>query len=225
MKIGALISGGKDSIYAAYKESKKHELVCLISLKSKRDDSYMFHIPNIHLVEQIAESMELPLVFIESSGIKEKELEDLEKAIKIAIEKYKIEGIVSGAIKSNYQKERVDNICKKLRLKSIAPLWHVDEEEYMHELIRNNFKVIITGIAAEGLDKSFLGKTINEKTIEELKELNKENNINISGEGGEFETLVLDCQLYKKRIEIKDFEITMENEFAGKYLIKNSKLV
>ena len=49
MKIGALISGGKDSIYAAYKESKKHELVCLISLKSKRDDSYMFHSSIIRL--------------------------------------------------------------------------------------------------------------------------------------------------------------------------------
>ncbi len=223
MRVGALISGGKDSIYAAYKE--RDELVCLISLKSRRDDSYMFHIPNIHLVKQIAESINLPLIFVESSGIKEKELEDLEKAIKIAVEKYRIEAIVSGAIKSSYQKERVDKICKKLKLKSIAPLWHIDEEEYMNDLIKEKFDVIITGIAAEGLDESFLGKRINEKTIEELKKINEKNNMYISGEGGEFETLVLDCQLYKKRIEIKKAEIKMENEFTGKYLIKIANLI
>ena len=225
MKIGALVSGGKDSLYAAYKESRKHELVCLISLKSKRDDSYMFHIPNIDLVKDIAESTGLPLVFIESSGIKEKELRDLEKAIKKAVKEYKIKGIVSGAIKSNYQKERVDNICKKLKLKSIAPLWHIDEEIYMGDLIKDKFKVIITAIAAEGLNKDFLGKTIDKKTIEKLKKINKKNNMHISGEGGEFETLVLDCPLYKKRIEIKKAEMKMENECTGKYLIESARLV
>lgn len=225
MKIGALVSGGKDSLYAAYKESKKHELVCLISIKSKRDDSYMFHTPNIELVKDIAKSIGLPLIFAESSGIKEKELEDLEKAIKKAIKKYKIKGIVSGAIKSNYQKERVDKICKKLGLKSLAPLWHVDEEEYMNDLIKNKFKVIISAIAAEGLNKDFLGKTIDRKIIEKLKEINKKNGVHISGEGGEFETLVLDCPLYKKRIKIKKAGIMMENECTGKYWIKSIKLV
>jgi len=224
MKIGALISGGKDSLYAAYKESKKHELVCLISLKSKRDDSYMFHIPNIHLVKQIAESMELPLIFIESSGIKEKELDDLEKAIKIAVKKYKVGGIVSGAIKSNYQKQRVDKICEKIGLMSIAPLWHIDEERYMNELIKDKFKVIITGIAAEGLDRNFLGKSIDKRIIEKLKKINKGNNLHISGEGGEFETLVLDCPLYKKRIEIRKFKIKMENACTGCYIIKKVRL-
>jgi len=112
MKIAALISGGKDSIYAAYKASKEHEIVCLISFKSKKADSYMFHIPNIDLVKQQAKVMELPLIFMESSGIKEKELNDIKKALKIAIKKYKIEGVVSGALASNYQKERIDKILK-----------------------------------------------------------------------------------------------------------------
>ena len=82
MRIAALISGGKDSIYAAYKLSKKYKLVCLISFKSLREDSYMFHIPNIDLTKLQAKSMGLPIIFEESSGIKEKELEDIKKALK-----------------------------------------------------------------------------------------------------------------------------------------------
>ena len=95
MKLAALISGGKDSIYATYKALKENEIACIISFKSKRDDSYMLHIPNIHLVELQAEAMNFPLISVESSGIKEKELKDIEKALETAIKKYKIEGVVS----------------------------------------------------------------------------------------------------------------------------------
>ena len=66
MRLAALVSGGKDSIYSAYKASKENQVVCLVTFKSKRADSYMFHIPNIHLVELQAKSMSLPLIFAES---------------------------------------------------------------------------------------------------------------------------------------------------------------
>ncbi|MCH7771486.1 MAG: hypothetical protein IIA49_10810 [Bacteroidetes bacterium] len=95
----------------------------------------------------------------------------MKKALKIAIKKYKIQGIVSGALASNYQKQRIDNICNELNLKSIAPLWHIDPEKYLKDLIKNNFKAIITGIAAEGLNKDFLGKKINNDFIEKIKKL------------------------------------------------------
>ena len=172
MKLAALISGGKDSIYAAFKASKEHEIACLISFKSKRNDSYMFHIPNIDLVKLQAKAMNLPLIFMESSGIKEKELEDITKALKLAIKKYSIQGVVSGALASNYQKERIDDICEKLKLKSIAPLWHIDPEQYIKDLIKDNFRAIITGIAAEGLTKEFLGKEINKDFLDKIKKLN-----------------------------------------------------
>lgn len=225
MKLAALVSGGKDSLYAAFIASKKHELACLISFKSKRKDSYMFHIPNIDLVKMQASSIGLPLLFLESSGIKEKELNDIKKALKLAIQKYKIEGIVSGALASNYQKQRIDKICKELKLKSIAPLWHVDEEKYLKELIKNKFKVIITAIAADGLNKGFLGEEINNKLISQLKAINKKNKIHICGEGGEFETLVLDCPLFKDKLKIKKANIKMENECTGNYSIKDIVLV
>ncbi len=224
MKLAALISGGKDSLYALYKESKNNEIVCLITLKSKNPDSYIFHTVNVHLTELQAEAMNLPLISVETEGIKEKELDDLKKALEIAKDKYKIEGIVTGAVKSNYQKERIDRLCKELSLESVAPLWHIDEEEYLKDLVKDGFKAIFTAIASEGLTKDFLGKEIDEGLIEKLKKINKKYGAHLSLEGGEGETLVLDCPLFRKKLEIKNVEIVMENERTGKYLIKDVKL-
>lgn len=220
MKIGALISGGKDSLFAAYKASKKDKLVCLISIKSKNPESYMFHIPNIELVKLQAKAIEIPLIFLETEGEKEEELVDLKEAIEIAKEKYMIDGIVSGAIKSNYQKERIENICKELKLKSITPLWHINEEIYLKELLMN-FNVIIVGIAAEGLKKDMLGMRIGLTFIDRMRSLN----VSPVGEGGEFETFVLDCPLFKKKIKIEEFEIKIENECTGQYIIKKAILI
>ncbi len=220
MKLGILCSGGKDSLFAAYKASKEHELACLITLKSKNPESYMFHIPNIHLVELQAQAMGLPLVFLETEGVKEEELKDLKEAIEIAKEKYRIEGIVSGAIKSQYQKERVDAICKELKLESIAPLWQINEEMYITELIKN-FNVIIVGIAADGLKKEMLGTRIGLTFLDRMRSLN----VSPIGEGGEFESFVLECPLFKKKIKVEESEIKMDGEFSGHYLIKKAILI
>ncbi|MBU0662547.1 diphthine--ammonia ligase, partial [Candidatus Micrarchaeota archaeon] len=144
MKLGILLSSGKDSLYAAYLAKKEgHSLACAITIIPKRTDSYMFHSPNLSLVPLIAESMGVPLISMETKGEKEKELADLKRAIALAKRMHGIEGIVSGAVRSIYQKKRVDAICKELNLESIAPLWHVNEEKYLRELLKNKFEVII----------------------------------------------------------------------------------
>ena len=221
MRLAALISGGKDSLYSAYRASKENEIACLIAFKSKRDDSYMFHIPNVHLVELQAKSMNIPLISVESSGIKEKELKDIKNALSTAIKKYKIRGVVSGALASNYQKERIDKICLDLGIKSIAPLWHIEPKKYLQELIKHNFKVIITGIAADGLTKDFLGSGIDNNFIKKIEKLN----IHLGGEGGEYESLVLDCPLFKKKLKIKKARIEMENKCTGKFIVEDAELV
>lgn len=220
MKIAALVSGGKDSIYALFKASKEHEITCIISFKSKKSDSYMFHIPNIDLVKLQAKAMNMPLIFMESSGIKEKELGDIKKALKIAVKKYKIQGAVSGALASNYQKSRIDNLCRELKIKSLAPLWHINPEQYLNDLIKNNFEAIITAIAADGLDESFLGKKMDNSFINKIKKTK----IHLGGEGGEYESLVLDCPLFKKRLKIKKSRIEMENHCTGKLIAESVEL-
>lgn len=227
MKIAALVSGGKDGLYAAYLSSKKEsmELVCLIAIKSLNPESYMFHVPNIDLVKLQAKAAEIPLIFKETAGKKEKELHELKEAIKEAKEKFGIQKVVSGVLSSGYQKERIDRICAELELKPAAPLWEVNSEQYLNELLENNFEVIISAVAAEGLGERFLGRKIDKDLIEELQNIGRKTGFHLLGEGGEYESVVLDCPLFKKKIVIEKAEKEMESEFCGKYVIGKAELI
>lgn len=223
MKLAALFSGGKDSTYAMYKVMHDHQVVCLISMISENLESYMFHTPNIQLVELQARAMGLPLVKFSTKGEKEKELKDLERAIALAKKEYGIEGLVTGAVASVYQAERVQRICKKLGLKCVNPLWKKDQLSLLQELLRSRFHVIISGVFAYPLDRSWLGKEINKETIKELAKLQERHKISPSGEGGEIETTVLDCPLFKKRIRILESERLWHGD-SGVFRIKKAGL-
>jgi len=221
MKLAVLYSGGKDSTYAMYKASKQHEIICLITIVSQNPDSYMFHTSNIHLTDLQAQALQLPLIKFNTHGKKELELEDLEQSIKQVKEKFQIQGIVTGALHSNYQASRIQKICDKLDLKCINPLWKMNQEQELKELLNNNFKFILTLIAADGLNRDWLGKEITQRDIDKLTKLE----VNPAGEGGEFESLVLDCPLFKKKLKITKSEIKMENKYTGKLIIKNASLI
>ena len=223
MKLAVLFSGGKDSTLALYKSMQEHEIACLVSIISKNPESYMFHTPNIHIVKMQAEAIGLPLVLKNTKGEKEKELEDLKKAMEEAKKKYKIEGIVTGAIKSVYQSSRIQKLCDELGLQCINPLWQRDEIGLLNELLQNNFKVIISGIFAFPLEKELLGKEIDNEIIKKLEVLKEKYQINPAGEGGEIETTVLDAPFFKKRIQIIESEILYENN-SGIFKIKEARL-
>lgn len=208
MKCGVLFSGGKDSAYAAYIAKKSgHKISCLISIFSENPESYMFHTPSITKVKKQAEAMNIPLIIQRTKGVKEEELVDLETAIKKAIEKYEIEGIVTGAVASVYQASRVQKICDKLDLECFNPLWQKNPEEYWDELLKNGFEIIIVGVSAEGMDQEWLGRKINRKMLNKLKEIEKKFRIHLLFEGGEAETFVLNCPLFSKGLVIKNKKI------------------
>jgi diphthine-ammonia ligase len=219
--LAALVTGGKDSILALYRAQQMgHTIEVLATMIPERSDSYMFHFPNIHLTDYISRALEIPLVKAPTSGIKEKELEDLRKLLA----SLDVEGVVTGAVLSSYQKERIDRLCDELGIKSVAPLWHQDPLEIMKELIRLKFKVIIVGVYAFGLDQTWLGREINSETLEKLVELHEKYQISLVGEGGEYESLVLDAPIYKKRLEIVKAETSYENN-SGVLVVKEAKLV
>ncbi|RME78187.1 diphthine--ammonia ligase [Candidatus Woesearchaeota archaeon] len=208
MKLGVLCSGGKDSLLAAYLAHKEgYTLSCLITLSSANEASYMFHTPSITKVAKQAQSMNLPLILQNTRGEKETELEDLKEAIKKAKEEFGIEGVVTGAVESVYQASRIQNICNELNLECFNPLWQKDQLELLEDLLRFGFKVIITGVAAYPLDETWLGREINSTFIKEVRDLQEKFHINPAGEGGEFESFVLYCPLFKEPLEIKDKKI------------------
>ena len=221
MRVAALVTGGKDSVLALYRAQRMgHTVEVLATMLPKREDSYKFHFPNIHLTDHISKALEIPLVKAETSGIKEKELDDLKKLLA----SLDVDGVVTGAVLSSYQKERIDRLCDELGTKSVAPLWHQDPLEILRELIDLKFKVIIVGVYAYGLDQTWLGREINTETLEKLVELHEKYQISLVGEGGEYESLVLDAPIFKKRIEIVEAETSYENN-SGVLVVKEAKLV
>jgi len=221
MKLGVLFSGGKDSCFACYK-TREH-VACLITIISKNPESYMFHTTNINLTKIQADLLGLPWISVETEGEKEKELKELEKAIKIAKEKYKITGIVSGALSSVYQKTRIKKICDKLGLQCVNPLWQANQIAYLKEFISSGFKALISGVFACPFSANWLGRVIDEKTLEELKELSKNFGVSVAGEGGEFETFVFDGPIFKKKIEIIKAS-KIYKDYSGIYKIEKIRI-
>ena len=182
----------------------------------------MFQSINVELTKLQAEALGIPIIQKITGGEKEKELKDLKDLLKEAIKEYKIEGIVIGALRSTYQSLRVQRIANELDLWVFNPLWLMNEEKELEELKKYNFKAIITRISSYPLTISLLGKDLLE--IKDFLLKNK-NLINISGEGGEYETFVLFNEYYKKKIVVEEFEIKKENENLGDFIIKKARLV
>ena len=223
MKLGVLFSGGKDSYLALQYASQEHEISCLLTLESEKEDSWMFHTPAIEWTKLQAEAMNINYLNLKTSGVKETELNDLETIIKSAISQYSVEGIVTGALASVYQTTRIQKICNKLDLWCFNPLWQLPQEVLLKELLSNKIESIITGVAAEPFDDSWLGRQIDADCINDLVALKASHRINPAGEGGEIESFVINAPLFTKKIVISKSKKYHSN-FSGNLEIREASL-
>jgi len=221
LRVAALVTGGKDSALALHRTLRKgYEVKYLVTMLPQREDSWMFHYPNIRMTDLFAEAVGIPLVKAETSGVKEAELEDLQRLLA----QLDIDAVVSGGISSQYQKKRIDKISQDLGLKHIAPLWQADPLKLLKEIISLKMETVIVGVYAHGFNQTWLGRKINQVAINDLIELNKKYGVSLVGEGGEYETLVLDAPFFKKEIELVETGKIWEGE-SGYILVKKAVLV
>jgi diphthine-ammonia ligase len=215
MKLAALCSGGKDSTFSIYKALQiGHTVECIVTIHPSTDDSMLFHYPNSRIVKSVADAMQIPFVGVDSrmGSSKEEDCQVLVQAIKKAKLAYDIEGIVHGTISSRFQNDIFRNACSQHGLANIAPLWNVRPYEYLRMLIDNEFRIKIVSVSAAGLDFSWLGKDLTRELIGKLAELSKRYGINIAFEGGEAETLTMDCPIFKKKLLIKSSRIQWDGQ-------------
>ncbi len=221
--VAVLFSGAKDSAYAIYKAiNTGMNVKFLVTLIPKNDESYMFHHPNIKWTKLQAEAIGIPLIMKETSGEKEKELEDLKEVLNSI--KPEIDGVVSGALESRYQRVRIDKISKELGLESFSPHWKRSMRDYLEEMIVSGFENIITAVAAEGLDETWLGRKLDLQAIKDLGKLGRKYGIHKGGEGGEYETFVLDAPIFKKRVKILKARKEWDG-VRGVFVIEDAELV
>jgi diphthine-ammonia ligase len=220
MRVAALFSGGKDSVFAVYIALQYGwDVTSLLTLQSEKPDSWMFHSVNIHCVDLLSEAIGIPLIKKPTSGEKETELQDLHDLL----QNLEIDGVISGAIASEYQRTRIEKICDKLGLKSFTPLWHKNQELLLRDQVKAGFSILLVGAFAQGFNASWLGRTITEETIDQLVRLHEHYKINIAGEGGEYETLVLDGPLFQKKIVIDESQKEWQRD-NGVFVVKKAHL-
>ncbi|MBM3282326.1 MAG: diphthine--ammonia ligase [Candidatus Diapherotrites archaeon] len=206
MRLACLFSGGKDSVYALHlAKYAGHEISCLVAMRPQNTESFLFHVPNIDWTKLQAESMGFPLLIVQTSGQKSQEMKDLKRVLSELKQKNKIEGVVTGAVFSTYQASRIQKICFELGLFCYNPLWQTSPASHWHELLVNGFEVILTSVAAQGLDNEWLGKKMDENAVHVLRSLEKKHGLSSIGEGGEFESFVVNAPLFAKKIYISNY--------------------
>ncbi len=221
MRLASLFSGGKDSTYATRLASEGgDEVAYLVTMLPRRDDSWMFHTVNIRLAPMVARAIGIESVVRETGGEKERETEDLRDVLG----GLDVDGLVTGAITSTYQRSRVDRICAELGLRHVAPLWGRDGLNLLLEMISTGMVIVVTAVAARGLDYSWLGRTLGKKAAEELGELSRRFGVNVCGEGGEMETLVLDAPWFREKLEILRAEPVWDG-VRGSLVVEKARMV
>ena len=225
MNACALYSGGKDSNYALHLACLKgFDIKCLITLKPRREDSWMFHYPMIDYTDYQAKALGLPQIKVETSGIKDKELSELRYALKIAKEKYNIETVVTGALLSDYQRMNINMVSEELGLSVYSPLWRKNQEDYIRDIVNHGIKALIIEVRAYGLPLKLLGRVIDEEIVEEVISRAKKYGFNPAFEGGEAETFVIDAPLFKYALKVHGRKVVI-SEYEGRYIIEKVELV
>lgn len=206
MRTAVLFSGGKDSTYSLHWALEQgHEVPYLITVVSERMDSYMYQTYGVGLTSLSAEAIGIERIVVEATGVKEEELGPLAEALG----HLDIEGFVSGAIRSNYQRSRLDDIAVRLGLESLSPLWDTGMER-VREMVEEGYEIMIVSAACMGMGPEWLGRVLDRDAIDELIALEREFQINPDGEGGEYETIVLNGPIFKRGVVIESFEKVWE---------------
>ena len=226
MRVAVLASGGKDSTYASWwARLQGWEVVSLVTVLVKGDDSMMFQLQNTWITAFQASSSGIPWKPIISFGEEEDEVGDLESSIiaggvcdfkeifppgieipedlVIHSGPLDIDALVVGALRSDYQKTRIERMCQRLGIASFCPLWHKDPREHMQSLLEHGFGVIFTSVSTEGMSADWVGRTLEVESLNELIDLSQRHRFNLDGEGGEFETIVVSAPHMRRDVVVQ----------------------
>ena len=204
MKLASLYSGGKDSTFSMYlAEQSGHEVPVLVNVVPDDRASWIFHTPNLNTVPAMAEAMGKELVTAGSTGTEEGDMDGL----RAALEGLDVDGVVTGAVWSDYQWDRMNFVCGDLGLKVVSPMWRKDQDMLMEAMIDSGIEAVVVGCYAEGFDESWLGRRLDRDALADLRILRDRYGISVMGEGGEYESLTLDSPMHAYPLAIGECRI------------------
>jgi ABC transporter with metal-binding/Fe-S-binding domain ATP-binding protein len=183
----------------------------------------MFHHPAVEWTHLQAEAMGIPLEVAEVTGEKDREIAELENILQALKKEHNLDGVISGALESEYQRTKIDLACDGASLRSFAPLWRKGSRRVIAEELAAGFEIIVTSCNAMGLTEAWLGKTLDQSALKELDRIAVKTGINVAFEGGEAETFVLDGPLFGRRVRIVKDQRTWFGD-SGQLKIQEARL-
>ena len=223
-KLAALFSGGKDSTHAIYLALQRgFSVSMLVTARPAKPDSHMFHTPNLHLTKLAAAAMGIPHLEVKVSGEPEHEVAQLEAALRPLVQEGAVDGLLSGAIASDYQWARLNEVGHSLGVPCHSPMWRVDPERVLRDEVASGLKFMIVAAQTEGLDVNWLGHTFDDEFVGRLVAQSAQFRFNCAGEGGEYETLVTDGPLFAKRIRVEAYHV-VEGESSSYFVVDDAEL-
>ncbi len=146
--------------------------------------------------------------------------------LKRAFNDLQVDAIITGGIRSEFQRYKFNRAAALAGVRCFNPLWRLAPLQLMNELLENNFYIIFVSVAAMGFERNLLGKRITQSLISRIRQQAVDEQISVTGEGGEYESFVLDAPFFPSRIEIEEAEVHWdESREIGYYEIFRVKLI
>jgi uncharacterized protein (TIGR00290 family) len=148
------------------------------------------------------------------------------RVLKPVLDELKPDAIVLGGNGlQETQIRTVRKIAKKLGIEVIVPYDGWSSEKLFKEEIKTGFSIRMTDVSAWGLGPEWLGKKLNEQNFKKLFALSKRFGFDLLGEGGQFNTFVVDGPCFTKRIRFREAKRVWDSKTGSGYLEVEAELV
>ncbi len=224
MKVAVMFSGGKDSCQALkWALDNGHDVLTLISVKPKSTESFLYQYATVEWTKLSAEALGIPVIHVKSEKIgATEEADELEDVFK----NLKVDAILAGGVGLQVTQIREwRRVAAKFGMDVIVPYQDMTSEELFDKTIDSGFDIMLTDVATDGLGPEWIGKKLNKDNAEEFKGLSKKFGFDVLGEGGYYNSLVVDGPIFNKKIEILNSKKVWDNKtYSGYMEVEDARL-
>ena len=226
MDVAILYSGGKDSTFAIqHAIDKGWNIKYLISVKPTRKDCFLFHFATVEHTKEFAKQLGIPHFYVScrvADPIKEADI--VKKIVEKNQKTMKVDAVVLGG--TGLQETQLKSIQNALRPFNIDVFASHSGEEHdlvMEQMLNKGYEIMITQIASDGL-KEWLGKKITKENFPQLRKDSVKYGFHIGFEGGYADTLVTNCPLFSKQMDVEDMSVIFEDNYCGHVVINKYRM-
>ena len=207
MNISCSWSGGKDSCYALMLALRQqHQLKAVVNMMNENGVISRSHGLPKKVLQQQADALQVPLI-AQPTSWNDYQMHFIDTLQKLKNE-FSVDAMVFGDIDLQEHRDWEEMVCAKAQLQAMLPIWKRDRAELVQQMLDEEIEAMIVSCNTQ-MGERFLGKTISATLVVELENLG----VDVCGENGEYHTVVINCPLFKKRIELPGYTTVLHENY------------